>query len=84
MNKYKTWFNNVYVMGSPHSSYCACTICNLKFVTLKRHTPDKFDQFLEDNIVTRKAICETLNDDNCYHCACIKIFTSLSDHLNFK
>jgi hypothetical protein len=52
-------------MGSPHSSYCACTICNLKFVTLKRHTPDKFDQFLEDNIVTRKAICETLNDDNC-------------------
>jgi hypothetical protein len=29
---------------------------NLKFVTLKRHTPDKFDQFLEDNFLTRRAI----------------------------
>jgi hypothetical protein len=33
---------------------------NLKFVTLKRHTPDKFDQFLEDNFLTGRAISMTL------------------------
>jgi hypothetical protein len=32
----------------------------LKFVTLKRHTPDKFDQFLEDNFFTGRAISMTL------------------------
>jgi len=42
------------------------------------YSPQSFDQFLGDNIVTRRAIRETLNDDNCYHCACIKIFTILS------
>jgi predicted sugar kinase len=31
-----------------------------KFVTLKRHTPDKFDQFLEDNLLTVRAISMTL------------------------
>jgi hypothetical protein len=29
---------------------------NLKFVTLKRHTSDKFDQFLEDNVLPGRAI----------------------------
>jgi hypothetical protein len=33
---------------------------NLKFVTLKCHTPDKFDQFLEDNFLTGRAISMTL------------------------
>jgi hypothetical protein len=33
---------------------------NLKFVTLKRHTPDKFDQFLEDNFLSGRAIAMTL------------------------
>jgi len=42
------------------------------------YSPQSFDQFLEDNFVTRRAIPETLNDDNCYHCTCIKIFTILS------
>jgi hypothetical protein len=32
----------------------------LKFVTLKRHTPDKFDQFLEDKFLTGRAISMTL------------------------
>jgi hypothetical protein len=35
-------------------------VANLKFVTLKRHTPDKFDQFLEDNFLTGRAISMTL------------------------
>jgi hypothetical protein len=30
------------------------------FVTLKRHTPDKFDQFLEDNFLSGRAISMTL------------------------
>jgi hypothetical protein len=30
------------------------------FVTLKRHTPDKFDQFLEDNFLTGRAVSMTL------------------------
>jgi hypothetical protein len=30
------------------------------FVTLKRHTPDKFDQFLEDNFLSGRAISVTL------------------------
>ena len=70
-------------MGSPHSSYCACTIyamfkvCHAIYVTLLTN----LTRFLEDNFVTRRAIRETLNDDNCYHCACIKIFTILSYHL---
>ena len=34
---------------------------NLKFVTLKRHTPGKFDQFLEDDVLTGRAISMTLN-----------------------
>ena len=29
-------------------------------VTLKRHTSDKFDQFLEDNFLTGRAISMTL------------------------
>jgi hypothetical protein len=37
-----------------------CQKCNLKFVTLKLHTPDKFDQFLEDNFLTGRAISMTL------------------------
>jgi hypothetical protein len=52
---------------------------------LKRHTPDKFDQFLEDNFLSGRAISMTL---------CMKItvtivlvlryFTFLSYHLIFK
>jgi hypothetical protein len=49
------------------------------------HTPDKFDQFLKDNFLTGGAILhDTLHEDNCYHCACFKIFTFLSYHLIFK
>jgi hypothetical protein len=51
-----------------------------------RHTPDKFDQFLEDNFLSGRAISmiDTLHEDNCDHCACFKIFTFLSYHLIFK
>jgi hypothetical protein len=41
---------------------------NLKFVTLKRPTPDKFDQFLEDNFLTGRAISMTL---------CMKIIVTI-------
>jgi hypothetical protein len=50
---------------------------NIKFVTLKRHTPDKFDQFLEDNFLTGTAISMTFCMKITYYCACWVIFKKM-------
>jgi hypothetical protein len=42
------------------NSFSSLRLISSKFVTLKRHTPDKFDLFLEDNFLTGRAISMTL------------------------
>jgi len=85
VNKYQTWLINVYVwdlliLVTVRVLHIQFKVCHSIYVTLLTN----LIRFLEDNFVTRRAIGETLNDDNCYHCAYIKIFTILSYHLKFK
>ena len=85
VNKYQTWLSNVYVgdlliLVTVRVLYMQFKVCHAIYVTVLTN----WIIFLEDNFVTIRAIRETLNDDNCYHCSCIKIFTILSYHLKFK